>query len=168
MEENTPSPNKVPDDMAFQKETNPPRRILVVDDDEALLRLNVEVLTNAGYHVDSAQDGAAAWNALQLNTYDLLITDQKMPKISGTDLLAKLHAAGVELPVILTTGVWPWDELRRQPWLQVETFLMKPFSVVDLLAAVENVLRESDHTTGQVAPPPNRKDQQPPDDLRRR
>jgi DNA-binding response OmpR family regulator len=69
-------------------------RILLVEDDSGLLRLNAEVLKRSGYDVDAVEDGAAAWDTLQLNRYDLMVTDNKMPRVSGVELLKKLQAAG--------------------------------------------------------------------------
>jgi PleD family two-component response regulator len=62
-----------------QREPNPRQRILVVEDDAVIRRVNVEVLTYSGYHVDAAEDGAAAWDTLQLSNYDLMVTDNDMP-----------------------------------------------------------------------------------------
>src|SRR5579859_935677 len=84
--------------------SSPPRRILVVDDDADIRQLSTDVLIQHGYHVDAAEDGAAAWEALQLKRYDLLVTDNEMPKLSGVELLEKLHAARMALPIIMATG----------------------------------------------------------------
>ena len=59
---------------SFSFQPNSPRRILVVDDDSDVRRLNTEVLIHFGYHVDAAEDGAAAWETLQLKNYDLIIS----------------------------------------------------------------------------------------------
>src|SRR5436190_12282712 len=74
-------------------QTNPPQRILVVDDDISIRELSTEVLIHHGYHVDAAEDGAVAWDILQVSSYDLLLTDHNMPKVSGVELLKKLRAA---------------------------------------------------------------------------
>jgi CheY-like chemotaxis protein len=91
----------------FHGELNPRSRILVVEDEFDLRRLTAEVLIRAGYRVDVAQDGATAWSALQLSQYDLLITDQFMPKMSGVQLLRKIYMAGMTLPVIMAPGICP-------------------------------------------------------------
>src|SRR5579863_1744585 len=114
--------------------------ILVAEDDGDTRRLNTEVLTGSGYHVDAAEDGAAAWDTLQLRRYDLLITDNDMPRVSGVELLKKIHSANLALPVIMATGTMPNEEFRRFPWIQPTATLLKPYTVEDLLRAVRDVL----------------------------
>jgi DNA-binding response OmpR family regulator len=121
-------------------ETHPPRRILVAEDNRAIRQLNSRILTDSGYEVDAAENGEVAWDSLQLNSYDLLITDNNMPKLSGVDLLQKLFAASMALPVIMMTGITPTEELARQHWLQIEAMLLKPCPIDELLATVRNVL----------------------------
>ena len=119
----------------------PPReRILVVDDEPMIRNLNAKVLMDAGYQVDVAEDGAVAWAALQTYRYDLLITDNNMPNVSGLELITKLTAAGLELPVIMATGALPDAEFARSPWLQPAIALLKPYTLGELLGAVRQVL----------------------------
>jgi DNA-binding response OmpR family regulator len=134
--------------------TKPPPRILVVDDEPWIRLLSAEVLLHSGYQVDEAEDGVAAWEALQLNRYDLLVTDNNMCRLTGIGLIKKLHAARLALPVILMSGAMPTEELNRHPWLQIEAALLKPFTTDELLANVERVLRATDRVRGQIAPPP--------------
>lgn len=119
---------------------SPPYRILVVDDDESLRQLNTEVLLRCGYEVDAADDGDVAWETLQLTGYDLLITDQKMVRVSGIELLKKLRAARMDLPVIMATGTSPLAEFARQPWLQPTAVLLKPYTIPEFLGVVRDVL----------------------------
>ena len=87
-----------------------PQRILVVEDEGDLRQLNAEVLVDAGYQVDGAEDGAAAWAALQSHHYDLLLTDQFLPKLSGVELLKKIHTARMTMPLIMATStLQTWD-----------------------------------------------------------
>src|SRR5579872_1700863 len=79
----------------------PPHRILVVEDDGNIRQLNTAVLTQSGYHVDAAKDGAEAWDTLQIKRYDLLVTDNEMPKVTGIELLKRLHAAQMPLTAIM-------------------------------------------------------------------
>src|SRR5881394_260470 len=120
----------------------PPQRILVVDDDICTRQLNTNILLRLGYEVDSAEDGAAAWEALCADSYDLLITDINMPKLSGVDLLKRLRAARMALPVIMATGsLPPEDFFTRHPWLRPAATLLKPYAVEEMLRTVGKVLR---------------------------
>jgi len=118
----------------------PSNRILVVDDDADIRQVNADVLRRFGYQTETAADGAAAWEALQANCYDLLITDNNVPKLSGVELVKKLRSARMALPVILATGALPIEELVRNPWFQPVATLVKPFLHRQLLATVKEVL----------------------------
>ncbi len=143
------------DDSPLYYETHPPRRILVVEDNNIIRRLNTKVLANSGYDVDAAEDGAVAWDVLQQKNFNLLVTDNNMPKVSGVELLKKLYNARIVLPVIMVSGAMPTLELKRQPWLEVEARLEKPYAVSEFLATVRNVLLANDNNREPMAPPPN-------------
>jgi len=119
---------------------NSPAFLLVVDDDTDTRLLTAEALSRVGHQVDTAEDGAAGWAALQTNSYDLLITDHNMPKVSGVELLKKLRATRMALPAILMSGAMPTQELNSHPRLQIEAMLQKPFTVEELLGTVAEVL----------------------------
>lgn len=129
------------------------QRILVVDDDPTIRQLNTEVLTASGYHVDTADDGTTAWEAVQQNAYDLLLTDHDMPRLTGVGLLQKLYAARLALPVIMVTGTYPQEEFERHPWLQIEASLLKPYTIDELLHTVKNVLQVFREDREEIAPP---------------
>ena len=134
----------------LQLQPRPPYRILVVDDDESLRQLNTEVLKQSGYAVDAADDGDVAWETLQLTSYDLLITDQKMARVSGIELLKKLRAARMELPVVMVTGTMPEAELALHPWLQPAAVLLKPYTIPELLGVVRDVLYAAECPREQI------------------
>jgi two-component system alkaline phosphatase synthesis response regulator PhoP len=115
-------------------------RILVVDDEASIRNLHSEALLDAGYHVDSAEDGAIAWDTLQTNNYDLLITDNQMPKVSGLELINMVYAAGMNLRVIMASGTLLLKAFARQPRLQLDAVLLKPHTIAELLRTVKAVL----------------------------
>ncbi|HSY17703.1 MAG TPA: response regulator [Candidatus Acidoferrales bacterium] len=117
-----------------------PKRILVVDDDSDIRQFSVDILTDSGYEVDGAKDGADGWDALQASTYDLVITDNQMPRMTGMEMIGKLRAAYMTLPVILATRYVPRYELSLRPWLEPDALLERPFSNDDLLGAVKKFL----------------------------
>jgi len=122
-------------------------RILVVDHDSDVRQLSVDVLTGFGYDVVAVPDGAAGWEALRATRYDLVITDNKMPRMTGIEMLAKLHSAGMTVPVIMATRHVPVHELARKPWLKDIATLLRPCSNDDLLDAAKKALRP-DHKKG--------------------
>lgn len=144
------------DRVPLQSQSNPLHHILVVEDDTSIRQLIAAMLKRSGYAVDAAKDGAAAWEALNADSYDLLITDNSMPKVTGVELLKKLRAARMELPVIMATGVLPEVEFARYPWLQPAATLLKPYTAVEMLRTVKKVLREGDGSaTAPRQGPPN-------------
>ena len=142
-----------PDGAPIHCPTNPPYRILVVDDDVSIRQLNTETLIRFGYVANAAEDGAAAWDALSADSYDLLITDHNMPKVSGVELLEKLRAARMALPVIMATGALPEQEFSQQPWLQPAATLLKPYTTEEMLGTVREVLRATDDARGPISQP---------------
>jgi CheY-like chemotaxis protein len=118
----------------------PPRHILVVDDEGMMRALNCKMLIDAGYSVEGADDGAAAWDTLQLKSFDLLITDNSMPRMTGIELIGKVRGAGLALPIIMATAVLPEGAFTRSPRLQPAVTLIKPYTQVEFLDAVKNVL----------------------------
>ena len=121
-----------------------PHRILVVEDDRDIRQLNYEALIRSGYQVDTAEDGDAAWKMLHAvrydpDRYDLLITDNNMPKVSGVELVKKLRAAHMALPVIMASGAVPPDTEA----LQLAAILLKPFYPDQLVQRVKEVLHHA-------------------------
>ena len=126
-----------------EESVQPPSHILVVEDDGDIRNFVVKVLIRSGYLVDEAEDGAVAWEHLKNNGYDLMITDNNMPRVTGVDLLRKLHAGKISMPVIMATGVVPADEFSRSPWIKPSATLLKPYTGKQLLQIVEKVLLAS-------------------------
>jgi DNA-binding response OmpR family regulator len=115
----------------------------VVDDEACIRLLLTEVLAAFGYLVDAAEDGEAAWEALQARSYDLLITDHTMPKITGVELVKNIRSARMALPVVMVSGELPHHVLNSNPPLELAATVLKPFAVDELVATVRKVLRRS-------------------------
>ncbi len=81
------------------------KHVLVVDDSMTVRAMEKKLLQNRGYKVDVAIDGAEGWNAVRMNSYDLVITDVDMPRMSGIELISKMRAneATQSLPVIVVS-----------------------------------------------------------------
>lgn len=79
-------------------------RVLLVDDDEALLRSYARTLATDGYHIDTHVDGEAAVAAVRSGSYDAVLSDIDMPRLGGLALLERIRAHDLDLPVVLITG----------------------------------------------------------------
>ena len=101
----------------LQCQTNPPYRILVVNDDLDILRINFEGLRCHGYDVGIAADGHAGWLELQTNSYNLLIVENELPGMSGVGLVKKIRPANMPLPMIITMETMPAWQSPQYPWL---------------------------------------------------
>lgn len=135
---------------AVTEETELPARILVVDDDPDINLLMTIVLTRAGYHVDSVKDGIAGWEAVRTTGYDLMITDYEMPSVTGLDLIKQLRSEDMLLPVILTSGRMPIEEINQHPWLRIDALLEKPFTPEFLASTVRNVLHLTSSARNEI------------------
>ncbi len=142
-------------------QASPPHRILVVDDESCIRRLNAEMLLRSGYHVDTAEDGADAWRALGAERYDLLITDHNMPRVTGVELIKKVRGARMELPVIMATGTLPEEEFARNPWLRPHATLLKPYTIGEMLRAVKEVLSTTGNAREKITASPRSWQDQP-------
>jgi DNA-binding response OmpR family regulator len=128
----------------IRDQKNSPHRILVVDKDDYARQLNVEVLASLGYDVEVANNVAAGWAALQRNNYDLIIADNKTPDMTGIDMIGKLRAARISIPIIMITGNLPALKHNIEPWQKSDNMLQNPFSDDDLLEVVIKNLHMDD------------------------
>jgi len=116
------------------------KRILVVDDDEDARYFDCIMLSRAGYIVDTATDGEEAWKMLLSNSYDLLLSDHNMPRLCGLDLVRRIRAAGMTLPIIINSGFLGLGETSNHARLELAAILHKPFEFAEVLDAVKRVL----------------------------
>ena len=117
-----------------------PAKILVVDDEPHLLKLVRSNLEAAHYKVITAMDGASALAVLGEEGADLVILDIMMPGMDGFEVLQKIREFSV-VPVVLLTAKDQEVDVVRGLKLGADDYVRKPFSVHELLARVEAVLR---------------------------
>ncbi|MBD3221519.1 response regulator [bacterium] len=125
-------------------------RILVVDD-EATIRMSlVEALTAEGFEVDDAETGEEALAQCHGEAYDLLVTDLKLPGISGLEVLEALRNQGSELPVILMTAYGDVNSAVSAMRLGAYNYINKPFKLADIRKQVRGALRATRPTDTSV------------------
>jgi len=117
--------------------------VLVVDDEPALREIFTQWLALAGCpHITTAADGEEALALLKANSYDLLITDVRMPKMDGISLIRQLGQAEGSIPsIIFVSGFGDVDE-REMYGLGVEAFLAKPLHRAELVNIMEKALAD--------------------------
>jgi excisionase family DNA binding protein len=120
------------------------RRILVVDDEEAVLTLFKKTFERAQYDVDTAGDGASAIECLRANEYDLLVTDLQMPGVGGLSVIREARRLATGLPVVIVTGRSTEASAIEAVNLGVSAYLTKPFRMGNIMAAAARALGDSE------------------------
>ena len=116
--------------------------VLVVDD-ERPMQLTARMLREAGYDTIQAVDGLDAWHQLrrEATKVDAIVSDVVMPRMTGTELVARVQAHRPQLPIILMSG-YSADDLHARGLEQAPVpLLTKPFTQDELVAAVTRLLR---------------------------
>lgn len=124
----------------------PSRRVLIVDDDAAVLNASVALLVHAGFQVDAASSGEMATAMLQRESYSAILSDINMTGMSGLDLLRTIRERGLETPVVLFTGgASLTTALDAMAW-GAHRYLLKPVSPPELIEVVTRAVLLSDLT----------------------
>ena len=122
-------------------------RILITEDDDALAEALHVALRGAGYAVDRVSNGTAADEALKQDVFGLLVLDLGLPKLDGFEVLRRLRRRHASLPVLILSG--REDDEQKVLGLDsgADDYLVKPFSVNELLARVRALLRRGGATS---------------------
>jgi two-component system response regulator FlrC len=129
-------------------------RILVVDDDPHMQQAIGACLARGNYQLSIVPHGIAAIEQLEQESYDLIISDQQMPQMSGLELLATLQKRGVETPFVMITAYGTITQAVEAMQLGAADFITKPFSTSDLERVVERVLLPDASSSRQRAQRP--------------
>lgn len=119
-------------------------RILLVDDEAALLQSLADFLREHGTHVDTTLDGQKAIEALKNHPYTLLVTDIRLPGISGIDLLRHVKTHHPDIAVVLITGYASTETAIEALRLGAYDYIEKPFQMLELLQTVVNALEHAE------------------------
>jgi CheY-like chemotaxis protein len=121
--------------------SEPPKTVLVVDDEPMVRDLETQVLRVQGYKVLAAEGAAEALRlAGETATIHLLITDLSMPDIDGLELTRRFRALHPKTPVLMVSGSLPMLGARSEPDLERFHFLAKPFQFSELIHKVRVLL----------------------------
>jgi DNA-binding response OmpR family regulator len=121
-------------------EDMPLKRILVVDDDAAILRLLAIILRREHYDVDTAGGGKAALAKIELSQYNVIVLDLMMPDVSGFDVLTRLNTRFPQVKCVVILSAGSSLEIARLTNPNVFAALRKPFDITDLITAVRGCI----------------------------
>lgn len=118
-------------------------RILIVDDERAIRSTLKEILEYENHVVEEACDGAEGWEKIQKGNFDIILSDIKMPKIDGTELLEKVLQLGLDCPMVMISGhgtiETAVDCIRKGAY----DFIAKPLDLNRLMITMRNALDKS-------------------------
>jgi len=118
-------------------------RILLVEDEVALVLILTDRLQSEGYTVESCGDGETALEMASGGGFDLILLDVMLPRRSGFDVCRKLRQQGIAVPVLMLTA--RADVVDKVVGLQIgaDDYVTKPFDMMELLARIEALLRRA-------------------------
>ncbi|OYT73828.1 MAG: Fis family transcriptional regulator [Chloracidobacterium sp. CP2_5A] len=117
--------------------------ILIVDDELSMRELLDHVFRRAGYRTFIAENGAQALEALRGTVFDIVLSDVKMPRLSGTELLLECRKLSPDTVVILMTAHGTVEQAREAFKLGADDFIQKPFDIDELKLVVKNAFEKS-------------------------
>ncbi|MGE4290783.1 MAG: response regulator [Desulfovibrio sp.] len=118
-------------------------RILVVDDSSAIRRIIIGALKTIGFsNILEASDGVVAWELLQSETIQLILSDYKMPRMTGMELLEKVRESEEHrnIPFVMVTAEAQKDAVVEAVQKRVSGYIVKPFKPDDLGRKILNVI----------------------------
>lgn len=116
-------------------------KVLIVDDDPVLNEINQQIFLTIGVESDLASSGNEAFKLFSSNSYDLVLSDIRMPDGDGIDLLKRIRAIS-DIPVILLTGMSDLEESELKA-LGANAVLNKPVQIDTLIDLAESVSQKS-------------------------
>jgi len=134
--------NRQPDGIAAQAASRAPISVLLVEDELLAAKALEECLADAGFTVTLAADGLAALEAARLGAFDILLTDLRMPRLDGTQLIRRLRADRPALPVVVMTGDVPddWDTEVAREGEGPTRLLLKPVTLREVVGTLNGMM----------------------------
>jgi two-component system response regulator QseB len=118
-----------------------PPRVLLVEDDVELAAMLLRLLTGAGYEVEHIRDGHTGLHHGLTRRYDVMIIDRGLPAVDGLDLIGRLRAKGITVPVLVLSAFSASADRVAGLDAGAEDYLGKPFDVAELLARLRALRR---------------------------
>lgn len=114
--------------------------ILVIEDDDIMLKAICKILGKNGYTAHAAKNGKEAYDFLNKNKYDLVLTDLMMPQVNGLEILSHIKTSNATLPVIIISSVGNEDMISECYKIGCSDFIRKPITQIELLLKIKKIL----------------------------
>lgn len=124
-------------------------KILVVEDNEDLLKSIVRFLKKEGYSVDESTNGDKGLDLALENHYDCIVLDVMLPGVDGFEFVQTLRESQIETPVLMLTALDAVDDKVKGLSSGADDYLTKPFDFRELLARIKSLIRRSNLTKGE-------------------
>ena len=122
---------------------NSPAKILLVEDDPAIVLALCRVLTDEGYEVTVEKRGDAGLTRAKSTAFDVVITDLKLPGLNGLELVRELHGARPRLPILMMTAHGTTETAIEATQSGAYDYLVKPFEIPELLGLLDQAVAAS-------------------------
>lgn len=117
--------------------------ILVVEDDRALRELFCTVLSKNGFVYYEARDGADAWDVLEKQYIDLVVTDIMMPNMDGFEFVRSLRGNGLNMPVLIITAKDSFEDMQSGFLAGTDDYMVKPVNVNEMILRINALLKRA-------------------------
>lgn len=117
--------------------------ILVVEDDRALRELFCTVLSKNGFVYHEARDGADAWDVLEKQYIDLVVTDIMMPNMNGFEFVKSLRQNGMNMPVLMITAKDTFEDMQSGFLAGTDDYMVKPVNVNEMILRINALLKRA-------------------------
>lgn len=124
------------------------KRVLIVEDEESLLKLETILLTVKGYEVSGASTGKDALEKLAGETFDLILLDIMLPDIDGFEICRRIkeHPRHAQIPVVMLTAKKSTEDQERGATSGADAYLTKPFKSAMIIEVIEKLISGSSRT----------------------
>lgn len=116
------------------------KKILVVDDEDILRMLLTDTLEFEGFEVDEAEDGEEGYEKIRQNSYDAILLDYMMPRMTGLEVLEKVQPLNLTAPIIMLTAKTQQADRDAAMERGASYFIAKPFSPNELAGLLKTIL----------------------------
>ncbi len=124
--------------------------VLIVDDEEMIRNLLEKILSQEGYRIRTAEDGMAALEVLKKEKIDIVISDMKMPRMNGFELLKTVKMEHPEISVVIMTAYGDMYTLKDALLLGADEYITKPYKSYEISLVVERAYWRMLSASGQA------------------